>query len=109
MLCYVVANFEFFLCLGIVVSRDASAFVKNIVIMGFISLLASICSGLRGGFFMVAIQKFNIRVRNSLFKSITSQEIGFFDNVKTGKLKMLLPVYRIRFCNQTQLKKMLFV
>ena len=52
--------------------------------MGFISLFASISAGLRAGFFMVTIQKFNIRVRNTLFKSITSQEIGFFDDVKTG-------------------------
>ena len=65
-------------------SKDSSKFLKDILIMAGISLLASICSGLRGGCFMITIQKFNIRVRNALFSSILSQEIGFFDDMKTG-------------------------
>ena len=69
---------------GIVVTKDVSNFVTNILIMAGISLLASACAGLRGGCFMITIQKLNIRVRNALFASVTNQEIGFFDNMKTG-------------------------
>lgn len=77
------------------VSRDVSNFVKNILIMAGISLLASACEGLRGGCFMITIQKLNIRVRNALFTSVTSQEIGFFDKVKTGKAKDKNNLYTI--------------
>ena len=67
-------------------NKDASKFTKDIIIMAFVSLLASISAGLRGGCFTIVSQKLNIRVRNALFKSITNQEIGFFDDMKTGSL-----------------------
>ncbi|XP_076804763.1 ABC-type oligopeptide transporter ABCB9-like isoform X2 [Clavelina lepadiformis] len=71
---------------GIVASQDKVQFTKDIIIMGLISLAASICSGLRAGFFMNVIQRFNIRVRDALFGSLLSQEIGFYDSVKTGDI-----------------------
>lgn len=33
----------------------------------------------------VVIARFDIRIRNKLFDSLTSQEIGFFDMNKTGE------------------------
>ena len=71
-------------------NKDASKFTKDIIIMAFVSLLASISAGLRGGCFMTVIQKLNIRVRNALFKSITNQDIGFFDDMKTGSVMCFL-------------------
>ena len=75
-------------------NKDASKFTKDIIIMAFVSLLASISAGLRGGCLKTVGQKLNIRVRNALFKSITNQEIGFFDDMKTGSLMSFLNYQR---------------
>ena len=45
---------------------------------------SAIAAGIRGWFFKIAMSRLNVRIRNELFKSIVSQEIGFFDTVKTG-------------------------
>nr|CAB3219624.1 ATP-binding cassette sub-family B member 9-like [Phallusia mammillata] len=71
---------------GIVVSGDHSQFTKSLIEMAAISLVASICSGIRGGCFTVCIQRLNIRVRNALFSSFLNQEIGFFDKTTTGEI-----------------------
>ena len=82
-------------------NKDASKFTRDIIIMAFVSLLASISAGLRGGCFMTVIQKLNIRVRNALFKSITNQEIGFFDDMKTGSVMCFLNYQHINVkCKQ---------
>jgi len=67
------------------VSGDHSNFGQSLMEMAGISLMASLCAGLRGGCFMISIQRLNIRVRNALFASISRQEIGFFDETRTGK------------------------
>ena len=47
--------------------------------------LSAIAAGIRGGFFKVAMVRLNIRIRNHLFSSMLSQEIGFFDSIRTGE------------------------
>jgi ATP-binding cassette subfamily B (MDR/TAP) protein 9 len=44
----------------------------------------AVFGGLRGGSFTYSQARIDRRIRNDLFKSLTSQEIGFFDENKTG-------------------------
>lgn len=41
---------------------------------------------IRGGIFTVIGARVNVRVRQILFDSLVSQEVGFFDCTKTGDL-----------------------
>ena len=66
------------------VDQDYDAFIKGIVHMALVSIAASVLSGLRGGIYTNINQRLNIRVRKKLFKSLVFQDIGFFDEVKTG-------------------------
>lgn len=54
--------------------------------MALISIAASVCAGLRGGMLMTAINRLNIRVKNALFKSLSDQDMAYFDKTKTGKI-----------------------
>nr|XP_039268092.1 ATP-binding cassette sub-family B member 9-like isoform X1 [Styela clava] len=71
---------------GIAIDQDTQKFTKNIIIMSLITIAASICAGCRGGLMSLAIARFNMRIRNHLFESLTKQEIGFFDTTKTGDM-----------------------
>ncbi|KAG5264902.1 hypothetical protein AALO_G00259280 [Alosa alosa] len=61
-------------------------FLTAILFMGLFSLGSSISAGCRGGLFMCAINSFTCRVRVKLFRSLVSQEIGFYETTKTGEL-----------------------
>lgn len=46
---------------------------------------SSVATGVRGGTFSLTMARLNLRIRKKLFKTILSQEIGFFDTTRTGK------------------------
>ena len=71
---------------GIAIEKDKEKFTKAIVIMTLISLGTAIAAGLRGGIFNLIEARFNRRISNYLFGSIVKQEIGFFDDTKTGDI-----------------------
>ncbi|XP_076145901.1 antigen peptide transporter 2-like [Alosa pseudoharengus] len=61
-------------------------FLTAILFMGLFSLGSSIFVGCRGGLFRCVRYNFACRVRFKLFRSLVSQEIGFFETTKTGDL-----------------------
>ena len=71
---------------GIAIEKDKEKFTKAIAIMTLISLGTAIAAGLRGGIFNLIEARFNRRISNYLFGSIVKQEIGFFDDTKTGDI-----------------------
>lgn len=71
---------------GIAIEKDKQKFSRAILIMTLISLGTAIAAGLRGGTFNFIEARFNMRINNHLFGSIVKQEIGFFDNTKTGEV-----------------------
>ena len=71
---------------GIAIEKDKEKFTKAIMIMTLISLGTAIAAGLRGGIFNLIEARFNRRISNYLFGSIVKQEIGFFDDTKTGDI-----------------------
>uniref|UniRef100_H2YGY9 Uncharacterized protein n=1 Tax=Ciona savignyi TaxID=51511 RepID=H2YGY9_CIOSA len=71
---------------AIVQPEHQSNFVNIIIEMAGIAVAVAICSGCRAGCLMYYMQRLNIRIRNALFQSIVVQEIGFFDEVRTGDL-----------------------
>eukprot|EP00058_Branchiostoma_floridae_P020409 XP_002605899.1 hypothetical protein BRAFLDRAFT_87428 [Branchiostoma floridae] len=71
---------------GIAIEKSQEKFTRAIVVLTLLSITSSICAGIRGGLFTFCMARLNIRLRKLLFKSITQQEIGFFDSVKTGDI-----------------------
>ncbi|XP_051728339.1 antigen peptide transporter 2-like isoform X1 [Ctenopharyngodon idella] len=69
-----------------------NSFMSAIFLMGLLSLGSSLSSGLRGGLFMCTLSRLNKRVRLMLFNSLVNQEIGFFEDKKTGDLTSRLSV-----------------
>ncbi|XP_019621353.1 PREDICTED: ATP-binding cassette sub-family B member 9-like [Branchiostoma belcheri] len=72
---------------GIAKTETSQAkFTHAIVIMCLLTALTALFDGTCIGLFNITMIKLNIRVRNLLFRSLTRQEIGFFDSVKTGEI-----------------------
>ncbi|VDD92071.1 unnamed protein product [Enterobius vermicularis] len=57
---------------------------KSVFVMTVLSL--TLFGGLRGGSFTYAQARIDRRIRDHLFKSLVKQEIGFFDQNKTGEI-----------------------
>jgi hypothetical protein len=49
-----------------------------------VAVLCGIFTGIRGGLFSVAMWRLNVRIRTTLFSSLLTQELGFFDMQQTG-------------------------
>jgi len=71
---------------SIAIEKNKAKFMTSILIMTLISLGTAIATGLRGGLFTLIAARFSKRISNFLFGSIVKQEIGFFDNTKTGEV-----------------------
>lgn len=71
---------------SIAIEKNKAKFMTSILIMTLISLGTAIATGLRGGLFTLIAARFSKRISNFLFASIVKQEIGFFDNTKTGEV-----------------------
>ncbi|XP_059826583.1 ABC-type oligopeptide transporter ABCB9-like [Hypanus sabinus] len=63
-----------------------SAFHNAILLMCLASVVSALSAGCRGGLFMFTLARLNKRIRNLLFTSLTSQEIGFFESTHTGEI-----------------------
>jgi ATP-binding cassette subfamily B (MDR/TAP) protein 9 len=59
-------------------------------------------SAIRGSSFILLGARTNIHMREKLFASITSQEIGFFDKTKTGDLSSRMTQDVQKVCDQVQ-------
>ncbi|KAE8635084.1 hypothetical protein XENTR_v10002510 [Xenopus tropicalis] len=71
---------------GIVVQRSLEQFSSAIVLLTLLAVASAFSSGVRGGLFTFTFARLNIRIRNLLFRSLLSQEIGFFDENHTGDI-----------------------
>ncbi|XP_012577233.1 PREDICTED: antigen peptide transporter 2 [Condylura cristata] len=65
---------------------DHDAFVSAIFFMCVFSFGSSLSAGCRGGFFTYVMSRINLRVREQLFSSLLRQDLGFFQETKTGEL-----------------------
>ena len=54
------------------------------ILFDCVCICSSVSAGIRGGCFKVATARFSLRVQTQLFRSLMSQETGFFDVTKTG-------------------------
>uniref|UniRef100_A0A914P3D7 ATP-binding cassette sub-family B member 9 n=1 Tax=Panagrolaimus davidi TaxID=227884 RepID=A0A914P3D7_9BILA len=71
---------------NIIYGKEKSEFLHSIIIMCSLCLVSSITGGLRGGCFSYATALVANKMRSDLFKSLIYQEIGFFDERKTGEI-----------------------
>uniref|UniRef100_A0A914CDG0 ABC transmembrane type-1 domain-containing protein n=1 Tax=Acrobeloides nanus TaxID=290746 RepID=A0A914CDG0_9BILA len=69
-----------------IIEKDFSKLVRSVIFMSALTLVSTIFGGLRGGCFDYAIALMSRKIRCDLFSSIISQEIAFFDEVKTGEV-----------------------
>lgn len=70
----------------IVSRQDLATFVRSVVVMSVLTLVATVFGGLRGGCFTYSLVLLNRKVRCDLLRSITRQEIAFFDKAQTGEI-----------------------
>jgi ATP-binding cassette subfamily B (MDR/TAP) protein 9 len=71
---------------NIVAIKQMSDLVNSVAILASLSVVSSICSGFRAGLFDYATALVNRKMRSDLFRSLVQQEIGFFDERKTGEI-----------------------
>ncbi|KAM3867703.1 ABC-type oligopeptide transporter ABCB9 [Diretmus argenteus] len=71
---------------GIVVHQSMEYFTKPLVKLSALAIASSLAMGVRGGTFTLTFARLNLRLRNLLFRSLMSQEIGFFDENHTGDI-----------------------
>nr|XP_028565473.1 ATP-binding cassette sub-family B member 9 [Podarcis muralis]XP_028565474.1 ATP-binding cassette sub-family B member 9 [Podarcis muralis]XP_028565475.1 ATP-binding cassette sub-family B member 9 [Podarcis muralis]XP_028565476.1 ATP-binding cassette sub-family B member 9 [Podarcis muralis]XP_028565477.1 ATP-binding cassette sub-family B member 9 [Podarcis muralis]XP_028565478.1 ATP-binding cassette sub-family B member 9 [Podarcis muralis]XP_028565479.1 ATP-binding cassette sub-family B memb len=71
---------------GIVIQKSMEQFSTAVVIMALLAIGSSFAAGIRGGVFTLVFARLNIRLRNSLFRSLVSQEMSFFDENLTGDI-----------------------
>ncbi|XP_004624317.2 antigen peptide transporter 2 isoform X1 [Octodon degus] len=65
---------------------DPDAFVSAIFLMCLFSVGSSLSGGCRGGLFTFVMSRINLRIREKLFSSLLHQDLGFFQETKTGEL-----------------------
>uniref|UniRef100_A0A0K0FY22 ABC-type antigen peptide transporter n=1 Tax=Strongyloides venezuelensis TaxID=75913 RepID=A0A0K0FY22_STRVS len=65
---------------------DYTALNKAVFIMTLLSFAGALFGGLRGASFTYAQARVDRRIRDDLFRSIVSQEIGYFDANQTGEI-----------------------
>ncbi|XP_030075698.1 ABC-type oligopeptide transporter ABCB9 [Microcaecilia unicolor] len=71
---------------GIVVQRSLDQFSSAVLILSLLAVGSAFAAGVRGGLFTFTFARLSIRIRNLLFRSLVSQEIGFFDENHTGDI-----------------------
>nr|XP_033810188.1 ATP-binding cassette sub-family B member 9 [Geotrypetes seraphini]XP_033810189.1 ATP-binding cassette sub-family B member 9 [Geotrypetes seraphini] len=71
---------------GIVVQRSLDQFSSAVLILSLLAVGSAFAAGVRGGLFTFTFARLNVRIRNLLFRSLVSQEIGFFDENHTGDI-----------------------
>lgn len=69
---------------------DPEAFVSAIFFMCLFSVGSSLSAGCRGGTFTFIMSRINLRIREQLFSSLLRQDLGFFQETKTGELNSRL-------------------
>uniref|UniRef100_A0A5F7ZSQ3 Antigen peptide transporter 2 n=1 Tax=Macaca mulatta TaxID=9544 RepID=A0A5F7ZSQ3_MACMU len=69
---------------------DPHAFASAIFFMCLFSFGSSLSAGCRGGCFTYTMSRINLRIREQLFSSLLRQDLGFFQEVKTGELNSRL-------------------
>ncbi len=71
---------------GAIASRDASTVRDAALLMGALAVVTGLAVGGRAWLFANAGERGVLRVRESLFRSLVSQEVAFFDSQRTGDL-----------------------
>ncbi|KAH0625406.1 hypothetical protein JD844_014896 [Phrynosoma platyrhinos] len=61
---------------GIVIQKSMEQFSTAVLIMALLAIGSSFAAGIRGGVFTLVFARLNIRLRNSLFQSLVSQEMS---------------------------------
>ncbi|KAI5136536.1 Antigen Peptide Transporter 2 [Manis pentadactyla] len=65
---------------------DPDAFSSAIFFMCLFSVGSSLSAGCRGSCFLITMSRINLRIRERLFSSLLRQDLGFFQETKTGEL-----------------------
>lgn len=71
---------------GIIIEKSQKMFTDAIITMALISVGSALAAFVRALCLGLAVRRLNVRIKNTLFASILSQEVGFFDTVQTGEI-----------------------
>ncbi|WIA09667.1 hypothetical protein OEZ85_009053 [Tetradesmus obliquus] len=72
------------------IDPDRRRFSMTTLKLVAVAVLCGVFTGVRGGLFSVAMWRLNVRIRTTLFNSLLTQEIGFFDTQQTGEISSRL-------------------
>jgi ATP-binding cassette subfamily B (MDR/TAP) protein 9 len=72
------------------VDLDDELFRSSLIYLSICGVTLAIFAALRGSLFTFTLSSLNMRMRGLLFKSLVTQELGFFDKSKSGELNSRL-------------------
>eukprot|EP00735_Rhodelphis_limneticus_P010375 TRINITY_DN3110_c0_g1::TRINITY_DN3110_c0_g1_i1::g.3523::m.3523 TRINITY_DN3110_c0_g1::TRINITY_DN3110_c0_g1_i1::g.3523 ORF type:complete len:736 (+),score=195.13,sp/Q9NP78/ABCB9_HUMAN/41.68/0.0,ABC_membrane/PF00664.18/3.5e-57,ABC_tran/PF00005.22/2.4e-29,SMC_N/PF02463.14/1.5e-08,ABC_ATPase/PF09818.4/1.8e+03,ABC_ATPase/PF09818.4/0.0006,AAA_21/PF13304.1/30,AAA_21/PF13304.1/0.37,SbcCD_C/PF13558.1/0.07,DUF258/PF03193.11/0.021,AAA_16/PF13191.1/0.048,Zeta_toxin/PF06414.7/3e+03,Zeta_toxin/PF06414.7/0.22,Z len=93
----------------VAIEEDRDAFKEALIMLMVTSVVSSVFSGCRGALFSYTMARMQLRVRENLFESILSQEIGFFDATKTGDIVSRLNADASKMCDLISLNINIFL
>uniref|UniRef100_H3DNF2 ABC-type oligopeptide transporter ABCB9 n=1 Tax=Tetraodon nigroviridis TaxID=99883 RepID=H3DNF2_TETNG len=83
--CEVFIPFYYGRAIGSIVSTQSmEQLAQPVLLVAALAVASSVSMGVRGGSFMLAFARLNLRIRNQLYRVLMRQEISFFDENHTG-------------------------
>ena len=83
--------------------KDIGELRSATTMLAVTAAITAVFTALRGSIFTLTMAKLNVRVRNEFFKSLLSQELGFFDTHKTGDITSRLSADTTKMSDQVSL------
>ena len=83
--------------------KDIGELRNATTMLAVTAAVTAVFTALRGSIFTLTMAKLNVRVRNEFFKSLLSQELGFFDTHKTGDITSRLSADTTKMSDQVSL------
>ncbi|GAB5361251.1 hypothetical protein AAMO2058_000697400 [Amorphochlora amoebiformis] len=94
---------------SIALDEDEDRFHRWMLILVVVACVTGIFTGIRGSTFTIVGARFSCRLRESLFRSLLSQEVAFFDTTKTGDITSRLSADTQKVGDQVELNVNVFL
>ena len=94
---------------SIAIEKDGKKFLNSVLLMTFIALVTAFFTGVRGALFTYISARLNVRISKKLFRSVVHQDMGFFDNTKTGDIVSRLTSDTLKMSEQVGLNLNVFL
>eukprot|EP00736_Rhodelphis_marinus_P003090 Rmarinus@m.2337 len=83
----------------VAIEDDYAKFKQSLLLLVVVAFTQALFSGLRGALFTLCTARLQVRVRENLYESLLRQDIGFFDQSKTGDIVSRLTTDTSKMCD----------